>query len=213
MKRVFGFAFLLFFAGPSLCNAQDKQVGVAGGFGFYHDATIDAPAGEARAGFGPRFAAGVVAGKRFEDHFGGEFRYTFQDGDSELRSGALEANLDAHSHSFLGDLLIYVRSREPKLQPYGAVGFGVKIYQATEVPTLSRPLANFATLNNSTAARPLLTLGGGIEYGLAAHWLLRLDVRDYATPFPGKLFILTPTAQVHGWLHDLVPLIGISRSF
>src|SRR5262252_7233745 len=131
MKCVYLLGIVLFFF-STVCCAQNKQVGFAGGFGFYHDATVTAPSGEAHAGFGPRFAAGVVVGERFGDHLGGEFRYTFQDGDSELRTGALEANLDAHAHSFLVDLLIYSRSRGPKLQPYAAVGFGLKIYDATE---------------------------------------------------------------------------------
>ena len=109
MKCVYLLAIVLFFF-STVCSAQNKQVGFSGGFGFYLDATVTAPSGEARAGFGPRFAAGGVVGERFEDRFGGEFRYTFQDGDSELRSGTLEANLDAHSHSLLGDLLIYGRS-------------------------------------------------------------------------------------------------------
>ena len=212
MKCIYGLAILLCFF-STVCSAQTKQVGFAGGFGFYHDATVTAPSGEARAGFGPRFATSVVVGERFEDRLGGEFRYTFQDGDSELRSGTLEANLDAHAHAFLGDLLIYGRSRGPKLQPYGAVGFGVKIYQATEPPTSGRPLMNFATLSNTTDARPLLSVGGGMLYEISDRWAVRIDLRDYATPFPNKLFALAPGAQVHGWLHDFVPLVGISRSF
>jgi hypothetical protein len=212
MKCVYLLLIVLFFF-SAVCSAQNRQVGFSGGFGFYHDGTIAAPSGEARAGFGPRFAAGGVVGERFEDRFGGEFRYTFQDGDSELRSGTLEANLDAHSHSLLGDLLIYGRSRGPKLQPYGAVGFGVKIYQATEPPTPGRPLMNFATLINSTDARPLPSIGGGTLYEIGERWAVRFDLRDYVTPFPNKLFALAPGAQVHGWLHDFVPLVGISRSF
>jgi outer membrane protein with beta-barrel domain len=212
MKCVYGLVILLF-SFSTVCSAQNRQLSIAGGFGFYHDVTVTAPSGEARAGFGPRFALGVAAGERFRDHFGGEFRYTFQDGDSELRSGSLEANLDAHSHSLLGDLLIYGRSRGPKLQPYGAVGVGVKIYQATEGPTPGRPLMNFATLINGTSARPLVSLGGGTQYVIGERWAVRIDLRDYATPFPNKLFALSPGAQVHGWLHDFVPLVGISRSF
>ena len=213
MRRIYGFAVLLLFVLRAVSTAQSKEVGVAAGFGFYHDAAITAPAGEAQAGFGPRFAASVVAGHRFQSHFAGEFRYTFQDGDSELRSGTLEANLDAHAQSLLADLLIYGRSRRPKLQPYGAVGFGVKIYQATEAPTPGRPLMNFATLTNDTQARPLFTLGGGLEYLFSSRWVVRIDLRDYATPFPSKLFPLAPGALVNGWLHDFVPLIGISRRF
>jgi hypothetical protein len=72
---------------------------------------------------------------------------------------------------------------------------------------------NFATLINSTDARPLPSIGGGTLYEIGERWAVRFDLRDYATPFPNKLFALEPGAQVHGWLHDFVPLVGISRSF
>src|SRR5262249_18249192 len=163
MKCVYLLGIVLFLF-STVCSAQNKQVGFSGGFCFFHDSTVTAPSGEARAGFGPRFSAGGGGGERFEDRFGGEFRYTFQDGDSELRSGTLEANLDAPSHSLLGDFLIYGRSRGPKLQPYGAVGFGVKIYQATEPPTAGRPLMNFATLINSTDSPPPPPIRGGTPF-------------------------------------------------
>lgn len=213
MSCTLRFAILLLLLRSVVSSAQSREVGVAGGFGFYHDANITGPAGQADAGFGPRFAAGIVVGHRFQTHFAGEFRYTFQDGDSELRSGSLEANLDAHAQSFLGDFLIFARPRRNRLQPYAAAGFGVKVYQATEPPRTGRPLMNFATLTNSSQSRPLLTVGGGVEYIFSPHWLLRVDLRDYATPFPDKLFPLAAGAHISGWLHDFVPLIGISRRF
>lgn len=54
MRRVVGFTVLLLLVMPVVCAAQSKEVGVAGGFGLYHDATVTARAGQAEAGFGPR---------------------------------------------------------------------------------------------------------------------------------------------------------------
>ncbi len=197
----------------TVCAAQENEIGGAGGFGFYHDATITNTAGTARAGFGPRFAIGVVLGHSLPHHFGIEARYTFQDGDSELRSGSVEANLDAHAQSALGEFLWYPSKTKAKWRPFGAAGGGIKVYQATEPPAGPRPLANFATLVDGSPARPLITIGGGIEYLASEHWLFRADIRDYATPFPTKLFTLAPAASLKGWLHDFVPMIGFSRRF
>jgi hypothetical protein len=43
--------------------------------------------------------------------------------------------------------------------------------------------------------------------------LLRLDFRDYISPFPEELFVTAQGAKIHGWLHDFVPLGGISWVF
>jgi hypothetical protein len=142
-----------------------------------------------------------------------ETRYTFRDGDSELRSGAVEANLDAHAHSALGELLWYPSSINGRWRPFLAGGGGFKVYQATEPPTDARPLSNFATLTTGSQATPLVTFGGGMQYVLLSGWLLRADVRNYATPFPNHLFNLAPGASNRGWLHDFVPTIGFSRRF
>jgi hypothetical protein len=204
------FASILAWTGTYL--AQNTHLGIATGFGFYHDATLAGSQGTAHAGFGPRFVASVVVGHRFSNHVGVDARYTFQDGDSELRSGGVEANLDAHAHSFLGDLLMYPRV-DSRLQPFAAIGFGAKIYQATELLAGPRPLANFAILVNGSQAEPLIAFGGGVKFDLLSHCLVRLDLRDYATPFPKELFSTAPGVSIHGWLHDFVPIVGISRRF
>jgi hypothetical protein len=42
--------------------------------------------------------------------------------------------------------------------------------------------------------------------------LVRLDFRDYATPFPDKL-LASPTARTGGWMHDFVLMVGVSGLF
>ena len=71
----------------------------------------------------------------------------------------------------------------------------------------------FATLVHGSQAVPLVTMGGGMQYPISSAWSVRIDLRDYATPFPDRLFPAAPGATVSGWLHDFVPLIGISRRF
>src|ERR1700676_2855698 len=120
-----GYMFLTL-AGGSCCFAQSWSVGAAGGFGFYHDATISNAAGSASAGFGPRFAAGGVVGEDVSEHFGGELRYTYRDGDSELRYNGREANLDAAAHALHFDFLTYATGRHARLRPFLAGGGGIK---------------------------------------------------------------------------------------
>jgi hypothetical protein len=43
--------------------------------------------------------------------------------------------------------------------------------------------------------------------------LVRVDFRNYISPFPEELFVTAQGAKIHGWLHDFVPLGGISRVF
>lgn len=192
--------------------AQDNEIALGIGFGFYRDVTIANAGGTAQAGFGPRFALSAAAGHNWGQHFGAEARYTFQDGDLELKSAGREANLDGEAHSLLGELLFYGTGRKSRLRPFAGAGFGVKIYRGTGTAGL-QPLENFATLQAAAQARPLFTFGGGVKYALSDRWLLRLDLRDYATPFPTGVVAPTLGSKLGGWLHDFVPVLSISRTF
>jgi hypothetical protein len=197
----------------SSCFAQSWSIGAAGGFGFYRDATITNPAGSASAGFGPRFAAGGVLGEDVSEHFGGELRYTFRDGDSELRFNGREANLDAEAHALHFDFLAYATRRHARLRPFLAGGAGIKRYTATGPVDPSQPLASFATLAHADEVKALVSFGGGVKVLLSDHWLVRVDFRDYATPFPENVIAPAPGAKIHGWLHDFVPLLGVDWTF
>ena len=197
---------------PALCFAGDWELGAAGGFGVYHYASISAPAGSARVGFGPRFTLAGVAGKDFSHHLGGEFRFSFQDGDPELTSGRQRTTRDGYSEAAHADLLVYPWQRASHLQPFLSLGTGFKYYKATP-PTAGLPLPNFATLNMASQVETLITFGGGLKYAVSRHWLCRLDFRDYATPFPGNLITLAPGAKLNGWVHSFVFLVGVSHMF
>ena len=66
LARVAPLAFLAF--GPA-CFAQNWAVGVDGGFGVFHDATIKNAAGaSADAGFESRYAVGAVLTEDIAEH-------------------------------------------------------------------------------------------------------------------------------------------------
>ena len=200
-------------AGSSFCFAQSWSIGAAGGFGFYHDATISNAAGSASAGFGPRFSAGGVVGEDVSEHFGGELRYTYRDGDSELRFNGREANLDAAAHALHFDFLAYPTGRHARLRPFLAGGAGIKRYIGTGSVDPSQPLTSFAVLAHADEVKALVSFGGGLKAVLGEHWLVRVDFRDYATPFPENVIVPATGAKIHGWLHDFVPLLGVDWTF
>jgi hypothetical protein len=190
--------------------AQVWETGATGGFGFYRDATLSGTTGTGRAGFGARFVLGAVAGRSLGEHFGIEGRYTFQDGDLAITSHGAEANLDGDASAFLGELVFSPLSRDAFLRPFVAAGAGVKIYRGTEEVPLDEPLMDLALLHRATQAVSLLTYGGGVKLHFAPHWWLRLDLRDYVTPFPTRVISAAPGARLQGWLHDFVPVVGVS---
>ena len=208
-----GFLVLVTLAGGSFCRAQSWSVGAAGGFGFYNDASITNATGSASAGFGPRFAVGGVVGEDVSQYFGGELRYTYRDGDSELKFNGRQANLDAAAHALHLDFLAYATRRHSRLRPFLAGGAGIKRYTATGRVDPNQPLTSFAMLAHADEAKALVSFGGGVKALVGDHWVLRVDFRDYATPFPEGVIVPAVGAKVHGWLHDFVPLFGVEWTF
>ena len=205
--------FWALFLTAGVCQAQSWSAGVAGGFGFYRDATITNGTDSAKAGFGPRFAVGAVLGENVGQYFGGELRYTFRDGDSELKSGGQKVNMDAAAHALHYDFLLYATPRRSRFRPYAAGGAGIKYYTATGREYVVQPLSNFAFLTHANEVKALISFGGGVKFALGEHWQVRADFRDYATPFPEKLFAPAPGAKIHGWLQDFVPMAGVDWTF
>jgi hypothetical protein len=61
--------------------------------------------------------------------------------------------------------------------------------------------------------KPLISFGVGVKVAVSRNVLVRVDVRDYATPVPTNLIAPRRGASVHGWLHDIVPMVGIGLQF
>jgi hypothetical protein len=190
--------------------AQTWEIGGAAGFGFYRDATLTGPDSTGRAGFGPRFALGALAGKSLGEHFAIEGRYTFQDGDLEIVSHGAQANLDGDASAFLAELAYSPRPRHARLRPFLAAGGGLKLLRGTDPVPATEPLTDLALLHRATQAVGLCTFGGGLKLHVASHWWLRLDLRDYLTPFPNQVISADPGVRLPARLHDFVPTLGIS---
>ena len=195
------------------CQAQRWEIGFAGGYGFYRNVSIYAPAGKATAGVQNRFVIGATLGEDMYEHVSGEVRYTYQDGDPFLKAGGAKANIQGQSHAFHYDLLFHARPRRARVRPYMAVGVGVKQYVVTGPANASQPLSQIGLLTAVDEVKPLLSAGGGVKVRWGEHVLWRVDFRDYVTPFPKKVIAPAPGGTARGLFQQFTPMVGVSYVF
>jgi Outer membrane protein beta-barrel domain len=210
--RIFRFLSLLALAAGA-CVGQSWEVGVAGGYSFYRDATIRNPPLSAQAGFQSGGVGSAEIGEDVGRFLGGEFRYTFIDGDARLRFGGQQVTFGTVAHAVHYDLLVYATPKGSKVRPYVSAGGGIKYYVGNGRETAVQPLANFAFLTHANEVEGLFAAGAGVKVHIDEHWLVRVDFRYYLTPFPQKIFVPAPGASSHGWLNNFVPLAGIAWTF
>jgi hypothetical protein len=70
-----------------------------------------------------------------------------------------------------------------------------------------------ALLTRTRQVQPVASLGAGIKLRLGKNLLLRAEFRDYVSPFPTQVIAPAGGAKIDGWLHDMVPLIGLGWIF
>jgi hypothetical protein len=195
------------------CFAQQYEVGGSAGAGFARNATITNATGSAAAGLKSGAAFGGWIGHRMYPRMSGEIRYSFTRQDLMLSSGGSGPEFTAQGHALHYDLLFHPRESRSKVQPFVAVGGGFKFYRGTGKETAYQPLGSFGYLTKTQEWQPMISAGGGVKMEIAPRILLRAEFRDYITPFPKKLIAPAANAKVGGWVHDIVPLIGISLLF
>lgn len=195
------------------CAAQEWEAGGAAGYGFYKNGKLTTPAGEGSAGFRHGVAFGAVLGNDLYRLVGGEFRYTYIDNTLKLSLGGQEARFGGESHAFHYDFLVHAAPREAVVRPFLAAGAGAKFYRGTGQERAIQPLMQFAVLTNADDWQPLVSIGGGVKVRVAENVLVRFDFRDYATPFPERLITPMRGSSVGGWVHNLVPMFGVSAIF
>jgi len=203
----------LLFALPALSLCQNWEVGASGGYGFLRDVPVTNGAITGKAGFKSGYAFGALLGSQFNRIVGGEIRYTYRADDLRVSSGSTEATSAGRSHALHYDVLIHAARKESPIRPFLAVGAGVKFYQGTGAEPPFQPLSNLVILTHTSEAQPLISAGGGVKIAVSKRALVRLDVRDYATPLPTSLLATPANSKMSGWIHDFVFLFGVSSSF
>lgn len=195
------------------CFAQKWEVGGVTGGGFSNTATVSSAQGSASAGLADGVAFGAIFGQNLYPHISGEMHYLYRFSDLHLANGSDSATFKGMSHSFHYDILIHSRSERSRVQPFAAAGGGFRVFRGIGTESAFQPLSSFALLTKTAQWSPLATFGGGIKYAIASRVVLRIEVRDYFSSFPTKVIAPAPGARLSGWLHDIVPMAGITFLF
>ncbi len=194
-------------------SAQQYEIGASIGYGVYRDVSVNSAAGTATAGIRNRFTAGAVVCEDLYEHFSGEIRYLYQDGDPFLSMGNNRGNIQGQSHAFSYDVLFQLRDRDQKLRPYVALGVGAKYYRTTGPEPNPQPAPQAAELVEVNQWRLLVDWGIGVKYRVTRHLILRGDFRHGITPFPKRLFAPATGATDRGLFQMFTPMFGVSCAF
>ncbi|MBZ5586781.1 MAG: hypothetical protein LAQ30_32260 [Acidobacteriia bacterium] len=203
--------FVILIAAAPACFAQQWEFGAGAGGSFLTGAPVTASAGSATAGFKPGAAFGVFFGQDLYRRVSGEIRYGFIMSDLRLQGGGQEATFAGQSHVLHYDILLHTIRGDNRKEFFAAFGGGMKIFRGTGKETAYQPLMQYALLTKSQAVEPMVSVGGGVKFAIAPRVSLRLEVRDYITPFPKDVIAPAAGAKIGGTLlHDIVPMVTLS---
>jgi len=198
---------------PCAVWCQHWEVGASAGYGLYRDVRVSNGSVSGQTGFASGVAFGGVFGNETTRHFGGEARYTFRSDDLRVSSGSTTVRAGGQSHALHYDLLIHAAPQESRVRPFVAIGGGIKVYRGTGVEPAFQPLSGLIVLTHTTETQALISAGAGMKFRLSPRSLVRVDFRDYMTPFPGNLLARRANTQASGWVHDFILMVGISGTF
>jgi hypothetical protein len=213
MRAIKRLPFGLVLAAVSVCWAQQWEIGGVGGFAFPWNRTVTNATGSAKAGFENGAAVGAIAGQNLYSYIGGEMRYTYRFGNLKVSSGGNKATFAAQTHAIHYDLLFYGAPRKARVRPFLAAGGGIKVFRGTGQEHAYQPLSDFALLTKTQEVKGMISVGGGVKAELAPNILMRAEFRDFITPFPKQVITPSPGAKLSGWLHDFVPMVGLTYTF
>jgi hypothetical protein len=201
------------FALRAVCLAQTWEAGGTAGAGFAPGITASNAAGHATTGFANSPAFGAYISQEFGKRFAGEIRYTFRTGDLRLSSGSTKVVFGGQSHLIHYDLLMYGKRVRSEARPFAVVGAGARIARGIGPETVYQPLWQYAFLTKTRQAQPLVSLGAGAKWKLSPKLVLRAEVRYCLSPFPRQVIEPAGETKIGGWLHEIVPFIGIGVAF
>lgn len=214
MRKSTTYSFILTFGLAASCAAQQYEIGGMASYGFTKNLGLSGPAGSAVTGFQPGGAFGAVVGNNLYPWLSGELRYSYLQNNLKVSSGGNEATFSGVGHAVHYDILLHPpRLRGSRMQPFIAGGGGLKVFEGTGKETAYQPLNNFALLTKTRQLEPLISVGGGAKFALSPRVVLRTEFRDYITPFPRQVIAPAPSVKVSGWIHNFVPMVGISFLF
>src|SRR5512132_1907968 len=186
---------LLFFTAAAGAFAQQWEIGGNVGGSFLPGVTVSGPMGSATTGFQTGIAGGAWIGQTISRRIGGEVRYNFLQSNLKLASGGTNTTFSGQSHAIYYDVLIHVSERkESRANAFVAVGGGMKVFRGTGKEAAFQPLSQFAYLTKTQEVKPMLSVGGGVKFKLSPRMNMRVEVRDFLTPFPKGVITPAPGA-------------------
>ena len=189
------------------------EAGVAGGFGWHSSQTVEARGASAKVGIGGAIAASGHVGHNMYRLVSGEIRYTLQMHDLKVSAGGEKTGFNAQSHAIHYDFLIHRAPVEAKVRPFLAFGGGIKSVRGTGKETPFQPLSQFAILTHTNQWLGMGTVSGGAKWRLGERTLFRAEIRYYISRFPDQVIAPSSGDRLKGWMHNLVPMAGISYTF
>ena len=210
--RTIAKSILLMAAAAAGCLAQQWEFGGSGGAGFLNTVSVATPLAAATAGFQNGASFGAYFGQNLYPHFSGELHYGFFQSNLQLASGGNTVSFSGLSHVLHYDLVVHT-NRPSRTQFFAAVGGGMKIFDGTGREEAYQPLSQFGYFTQTRSLKPMADFGAGIRYTLTAHLSLRVEFRDYLTPFPTAVLTPAPGAKYGSILNDIVPMVGISYQY
>jgi opacity protein-like surface antigen len=209
MKTVHMLVVCLALSAPAAL-AQKWEFGGGGGYGFSTSKDASRPTETATTKIRPGVAAGAWLSNNTSLRWGGEIRYTYQQGELQLKQNSTEAKFSAESHALNYDIQWHAADADSISRPYVAFGGGVKVYRGTGTEQLTQPLSRFALLTKTQQVVGMASIGAGIKTKLGENWQLRVDVHDYITPFPKDVITPNLGTSLGGMIHNIVPMVGIT---
>jgi hypothetical protein len=191
--------------------AQHWEVGGLGGGSFYTKKSVTSPAGTGDVGFKNGYVVGGLVGNDMYNYMGGELRYEYVRGALMVKSGGTEATMSGEAHAIHYDFLVYATRRGSHIRPFLAAGGGVKVFRGRGPDVVFQPLNRLALLTRTNEVKGLGSFGAGVKVRIGEHLGVRVEFRDFITPFPKKVIAPSIGASISsGIIHDFVPMVGVT---
>lgn len=207
MKLVLGIIF------TAAAFGQHYEIGANVGYGIYRNGSIISSTESAQAGIRNRFAAGITLGDEVTDYLSGEFRYLYHDGHPFLQAPGVKADIQGQSQALTLALVVHLQKPDRRLRPFVAGGVGAKDYVIAGPEPFPQPAPQIALLTANDVWKVVFDVGGGAQYLIHWHLLVRGEFRDYLTTFPSQQIVPAPHNTARGIFQQFTPLFGVSYTF
>lgn len=190
--------------------AQTWEVGLGGSWAFHRSVPVSGKLEKGEVGFGSSGGGVVWIQQRRTQQFGGQLSYSFQRQPLQLKVESQRVRFAGYTHAVHYSFWWGLRGASGRFEPFVIAGVGVKGYFGTGREMVYQPGQSLALLTKTSEWKPSILVGAGLRWRLSPATLIHLQLHDATTPFPQRVIAPAPGAKISGWMHSLVPLLGVS---